>query len=54
VILLVAAALLTPPDPFTQLVMALPLIVLYEACVWLIWLKERRTGGTVPRVGDAG
>jgi sec-independent protein translocase protein TatC len=30
VVALVVAALLTPPDPITQLLMALPLVVLYE------------------------
>jgi len=42
VILLVVAMILTPPDVFTQLIMALPLMVLYELCVWLLWIKEKR------------
>jgi sec-independent protein translocase protein TatC len=37
----VAAMLLTPPDPITQLLMGLPLIALYEACIWIVWLRER-------------
>ena len=40
--LLVLAALLTPNDVFTQMAMALPLIALYEACVWIIAAGERR------------
>jgi sec-independent protein translocase protein TatC len=28
------SAMLTPPDPFTQLMMAVPLVVLYEAGIW--------------------
>ncbi|MFC1498446.1 twin-arginine translocase subunit TatC [Verrucomicrobiota bacterium] len=40
--LLIAAMILTPPDIITQIMMALPLVVLYEICVWLIWLKERK------------
>jgi sec-independent protein translocase protein TatC len=40
--LLVLAMFLTPSDPFTMLLMAAPLIVLYEMCIWLIWSKERR------------
>lgn len=30
----VIAAVLTPPDPFTQLMMGIPLIVLYEIGIW--------------------
>ena len=40
--LLVLAMLLTPPDPLTQLLMAAPMAVLYEACIWMIWARERR------------
>ncbi len=40
--LLVLAMILTPPDPVTQLLMAVPMAALYEICIWLIWLKERR------------
>ena len=32
---------LTPPDPMSQLVMAIPLCLLYEASIWGVWLKER-------------
>jgi sec-independent protein translocase protein TatC len=42
--LLVAAMLLTPPDPVTQLLMAAPMALLYEACIWLVRLIERRRG----------
>jgi len=31
---------LTPPDPMSQLVMALPLCIFYEICIWLIRLRE--------------
>ena len=41
--LLIAAMLLTPPDPLTQLLMALPLVLLYESCIWIIWARERTT-----------
>ncbi|MFC1467070.1 twin-arginine translocase subunit TatC [Verrucomicrobiota bacterium] len=34
--LFVLAMLLTPPDPMTQLQMAIPLIVLYECCIWIL------------------
>ncbi|MFQ5646349.1 MAG: twin-arginine translocase subunit TatC [bacterium] len=34
-IIFVLAALLTPPDVFTQTMMALPLLLLYEVSIWL-------------------
>jgi len=39
---LVLAMLLTPPDVFTQIVMALPVLLLYELCVLALALWERR------------
>ena len=42
VIGLVVAALLTPPDVISQLIMAVPLLLLYELCVWITWAGERR------------
>jgi sec-independent protein translocase protein TatC len=39
---LVAGALLTTPEVFTQLVMAVVLCALYELSVWGAWLIERR------------
>lgn len=42
VIILLVAAALTPPDVFSQLLMALPLVGLYELCIWLVRLDERR------------
>ncbi len=38
----VLAAILTPPDPFTQLMMALPLGVLYEIGIWSAHVAARR------------
>jgi sec-independent protein translocase protein TatC len=40
--LMVLAMFLTPSDPFTMVLMAAPLIALYEACIWIIWARERR------------
>ena len=34
---------LTPPDPMSQIFMAIPLCVLYELSIWAIWLKEKGT-----------
>jgi len=33
---------LTPHDPYTMIIMAVPLIVLYEACIWIIWFWEKK------------
>lgn len=38
----VVAAIVTPPDPVSQLTLALPLVLLYEISVWCVWLIERR------------
>ncbi len=35
------AMFLTPPDPMSQILMAVPLCLLYEASIWALWLKER-------------
>lgn len=36
VIIFIAAAVLTPsPDAFTQILLAVPMILLYEICIWL-------------------
>jgi sec-independent protein translocase protein TatC len=34
-VIFVVAAILTPPDPFTQTLMAVPLMVLYEISIWV-------------------
>ena len=34
---------LTPPDPMSQIFMAVPLCILYEVSIWAIWLKEKGT-----------
>lgn len=38
----VLAMLLTPPEIMSQLMMALPLIILYECCIWITWVSEKR------------
>ena len=40
----VLGMVLTPPDPMSQMLMALPLCILYEISVWAVWLKEVCTG----------
>ena len=38
--LFILAMLLTPPDVTTQVLMALPLIILYEFCIWFLYFSE--------------
>jgi len=45
VIAFIMAALLTPPDVITQLMMAVPLVLLYELCVFGARLMECRREG---------
>lgn len=45
VLLMVVSAFLTPPDPFSMLLMGGPLVLLYEASIWmaqaLVWKRKR-------------
>lgn len=38
----IIAAVLTPPDPFSMLVMLFPLVILYESSIWASYLVLRR------------
>jgi sec-independent protein translocase protein TatC len=42
VIVFVIAAVLTPPDVISQLLLAIPLVVLYEAALIAIRITRRR------------
>ncbi len=44
VIAFVAAAILTPPDPISQIGLALPIIVLYEISILCVRLIEKKRG----------
>jgi sec-independent protein translocase protein TatC len=35
------AAIFTPPDALSMISLAVPLVFLYEASIWLVWLIER-------------
>jgi sec-independent protein translocase protein TatC len=35
------AAILTPPDPISQITLAVPILVLYEISIWMAKLVER-------------
>ena len=42
VIIFVAAAVLTPPDPITQIGLAIPLLILYELSIFLVKIIENK------------
>jgi sec-independent protein translocase protein TatC len=42
VISAVLGAVLTTPEVITQLLMAIPLYLLYEICIWIAWYWERQ------------
>ncbi|CAN7218191.1 twin-arginine translocase subunit TatC [Brevundimonas sp. LjRoot202] len=44
VAVVVLAAVVTPPDPISQLMLAIPLVLLYEVSIWCVRLIELRRG----------
>jgi sec-independent protein translocase protein TatC len=43
VIIFIIAAVITPTtDPLNQTLLAAPMCLLYEACIWIAWCMERR------------
>lgn len=44
VVIFALSAIITPPDVFTQVILALPLIILYEITLFIVWLIERKQG----------
>jgi sec-independent protein translocase protein TatC len=44
VLAFVAAAILTPPDPISQIALAIPIMALYEVSIWSVRLVERARG----------
>jgi sec-independent protein translocase protein TatC len=50
VLTLILGAVLTTPEVITQIAMAVPLYILYEASIWIAWYwdrKKRRAGGII-------
>jgi len=41
-IIFIVAAVLTPPDAFSQIIMTIPLIILYELSVWVARLSSKK------------
>lgn len=52
--ILVVAAVFSPPDVVSQLVLAAPMLLLYEASVWVARAAGRRRGGEAARRSDGG
>jgi sec-independent protein translocase protein TatC len=48
----VVAAVITPPDPISQIALALPIILLYEVSIWCVWLIERNRLKTQKAAGQ--
>jgi sec-independent protein translocase protein TatC len=43
IVIFIFAAIITPTtDPVNQTILALPMCVLYEICIWVAWWMERR------------
>lgn len=42
VINFIIAAIFTPPDPVSMLILAVPMVLLYEISIWACWLIDRR------------
>jgi sec-independent protein translocase protein TatC len=42
-IILILAAIIAPtPDPMTFIALAVPIVILYEGCIWVVWFIDRR------------
>jgi len=52
VIIFVLGAALTPPDVFSQMLMAVPLLLLYEVSIWLVRWTERRRDADLEEEGE--
>lgn len=42
ILTLVVAAIVTPPDPFSQVIVATPLLLLYELSIWIAAIVEKQ------------
>jgi sec-independent protein translocase protein TatC len=44
-IVFIVAAILTPPDPISQTLMAIPMIILYEISIWVAYVAQKPSKG---------
>jgi sec-independent protein translocase protein TatC len=42
IILILAAVSAPTPDPVTFVTLSIPIVALYEICIWVVWLIDRR------------
>jgi len=54
VLAFVAAAILTPPDPLSQIGLALPIMLLYEISIWSARLVEKQRAEQEKALGNDG
>ena len=54
VFVFIAAAIVTPPEVFSQVSLAVPLLILYEASIWLAVMVEKKRDKIDPGSGDEG
>ncbi len=55
VLVFVAAAILTPPDVFSQISLAIPLMLLYEISIWSArWIEHRRDAAKTAAEAGSG
>lgn len=54
VIILILAAILTPPDVFSQILMAIPLLILYECGILLVTLAQRKRALAKTKTASTG
>ncbi|NLY39807.1 MAG: twin-arginine translocase subunit TatC [Firmicutes bacterium] len=47
-IIVILAAILTPPDVFSQILMAIPLLLLYEIGILMVWVARRESKSPSP------
>lgn len=52
VAIFILAMVLTPPDVFSQVLMAIPMMLLYELCVWIIRAWETKRAQRSQGAGD--
>ncbi|MCX7822583.1 MAG: twin-arginine translocase subunit TatC [Syntrophobacterales bacterium] len=53
-VIFIVAAIITPPDALSQIIAAVPLLVLYELGVWVAHFSGRRTGCRVEEDSEKG
>ena len=48
VLIFILATIITPtPDILTLIALALPMCLLYESCIWIAWIMERRRSRSI-------